>query len=350
MLNPQMIILARESRGYTQEDLSNKLSIKQGTLSKIEQGFQRASDDIIKKLSTVLDYPKSFFEQSDNIYNPSLSYYRKKITIPKRDIVNIEANMNIIRMNIERLLNNIEISETNLLNWNVDEDGPPEKAAQFLREKWKISKGRIDNLTKLIEDNGILVVQINVFSNKFDGLSMFTKGNQPIIFINENMPGDRQRLTLAHELGHLVLHFGQIVSELRDTDKEAYIFGSEFLVPLKEFCSNIDNISLKTLANLKRYWKVSMAALLFKANHYKFITSNQYRYIWSQISGMGYRVHEPIELNVPKESPKLVREIINLHMSELDYSEDELASLVHLNVDEFKDKYLNAESKLKILR
>ena len=40
---------------------------------------------------------------------------------------------------------------------------------------------------------------------KFDGLSAKADGKQ-VVVVGKEWPGDRQRFTLAHELGHLVLH------------------------------------------------------------------------------------------------------------------------------------------------
>lgn len=153
-INPDMIVLARESRGLTQKELSEKIDIRQGTLSKIEQGFQSITEEIIQKLSFNLHFPVEFFLQDDQILNPIMLFYRKRVTIPKKVVAQIESNMNITRINIETMLRSIDIPPPNIIQWDVDEDGSPEKAAQFQREHWGLAKGRIDNLTELIENNG----------------------------------------------------------------------------------------------------------------------------------------------------------------------------------------------------
>ena len=50
----------------------------------------------------------------------------------------------------------------------------------------------------------------------------------PVILINATSPTDRKRLTIAHELGHLVLHSVDVTEEL---EIEANWFAAEFLMP-----------------------------------------------------------------------------------------------------------------------
>ena len=345
-----MIILAREARGYTQNELAELLGIAQGTLSKIEKGIQFPSDEFIDSITEKLSYPKTFFEQEDKIYNPDLIYYRKRIRVGKKQIIKVEATMNIIRMNIERLLKSVDVPENNLINWNIEENGSPEEAAIFLRQKWNVPKGRIDNLTKLIEDNGIIVVEIDLGAEKMDGISMFTTANQPIIFINYSIPGDRQRLTLAHELGHLLLHLGKIINIERDEEKEAMRFAGEFLIPRKEFTNRFETVDLKMLANQKSYWLVSMAAILVKCKEMGMITDNQYKYIWQQMAMLGYKKREPFELTVPKEKPKLVQEILEIHQKNLGYSKNEISSMLNIAESDMENLYYQDNSKLRIIR
>ena len=349
-INSEMIILAREARGYTQNELSELLGIAQGTLSKIEKGIQFPSDEFVDSIVKKLNYPRSFFEQNDKIYNPDLIYYRKRIRVGKKQIIQAEATMNIIRMNVERLLQSVDVPENKLLNWNIEEHGTPEDSAIFLRQQWNVPKGRIDNLTKLIEDHGIIVVEIDLEAEKMDGISMFTTSNQPIIFINYNITGDRQRLTLAHELGHLILHLGKIISIERDEEKEAMRFAGEFLIPRKEFTSSFETVDLKMLANQKSYWLVSMAAILVRSKETGMITDNQYKYLWQQMAMLGYKKREPFELTVPKEKPTLVQEILEIHQKNLGYTKNEISRMLNITEVEMDNLYYKDNSKLRIIR
>ncbi len=349
-VNPEMIVLAREIRGISQSELADLIQLTQGMLSKIEKGLNKPSEEIFTTICNVLAFPMSFFEQTNNIFEPNLSYYRKRIVIKKRDLLKAEGSMNLVRMNLENLMTSVELPELNLPLWDVDVHGAPEAAAKWVRQKWRIPKGRIENLTKIIEDNGIVVVPFDFGSEKMDGLSLISKDRHPIIYINNKMPGDRQRLTLAHELGHLVMHIGQQIAQVRDVEKEAMQFASELLVPASEFLQDLETISLETLGNMKRYWKISMGALLYKAKELAQVTDNQYRYLWQQMAYLGYKTKEPAELNVSPEKATLFKEMLELHTNELGYTKDELANMLHINVKDLNALYYSDNVKLKIIR
>lgn len=345
-----MIILAREARGYTQIELAELLGIVQGTLSKIEKGIQSPSEEFMTSISSKLNYPRSFFEQNDKVYTPDLIYYRKRMTAPRKQILRAEATMNVIRMNLDRLLKSVDIPDVNLVNWNVEEDGSPDDAAIFLRQKWNLPKGRIDNLTKHVESNGIIIIGTELGVDKMDGISMFTTSNQPIIFINANMPGDRQRLTLAHELGHLVLHLGKKIGNERDEEKEAMHFAGELLMPKSEFVSRFEPLDFNSLANQKLYWLVSMGAILVRSKHLGLITDNQYQYLWKQMAIKGYKTKEPYELNIAKERPSLVNELLEFHQKTLGFSKSELSIVLNISEKEIDNLYYPKDTNLRIIR
>lgn len=347
--NAEMLILAREARGLSQEELSDKLGIKQGTLSKLENGFLDTIEHL-PKISTILNFPESFFMQEGKRFEMNAHYYRKKIAVPKKDLAQSKAIINILKMNIDKLLNSVDIPPENLPKWDISTKGSPSKYANYIREYWQIPKGRINNLTELVENNGIVVIHLDFGTTKLDGLSIYTEANQAVIFLNKMFSGDRLRFTLAHELGHLGMHFAQIVESDRDVEKEAMEFASELLVPTNEIMAYLTRLNLEKLAELKRYWRVSMAALLYKAKSLNLIKDNTYRYLWTQFRTLGYHVQEPPELDVPIEKPTLIKEIIDAFINELDYSNSDLAALLSISVDDLETFYLQSRVRFKILR
>jgi Zn-dependent peptidase ImmA (M78 family)/DNA-binding XRE family transcriptional regulator len=349
-INSEMIKLAREARGLSQADLCDRLAIAQGTISKIENKLMECTEELLEKIASNLNYPVTFFKRNDLIFPSSILYYRRKIAVGKKVLSKSEARMNIIRMGVERLLEEIELPENTLGKWDVDKMGPPQLAAKFLRERWRLPKGRIDNLTSILEKNGIVVFHFDFETDKLDGLSFFTEKGQPIIFVNRLLPGDRLRLTIAHELAHLFLHIGQPILLDRDIETEAFTFAAEFLVPLQEFKANVTSIDLKFLANQKRYWMISMSALVYISRENKLITENQAKYLFAQMSSLGYRKSEPAELGVEKERPLMIKSIIDLYKTTLGYSLEELASLLHLSFKDFESEFNLEPFGLKVLR
>src|SRR4051794_21869142 len=116
------VTLARESRGLTQTELGNRLAVRQGTVSKIEAGLIGVSDDLLAKIATVLDYPPSFFVQTDPIFGGGLNdvYHRKRASVPTKRLKRVYANINVRLMHIARLLRSVEL-ECNIPRLSVDE-------------------------------------------------------------------------------------------------------------------------------------------------------------------------------------------------------------------------------------
>jgi len=340
--NPEILKLAREVRSITQEELATSIDIEQGTLSKIEKGVLQADQEIIKNISKVLGFPVTFFYQDKKVISIE-GHYRRKISTSVKKMKQYIAQMTISEWHFMTMLDEINLPEAKLPQWNVLEDGSPAMCAKHLREFWRIPKGRIANLTKFIEDNGVVIIALDL--GELDGFSTYFNGNIPVIFVNKNFPPDRYRLTVAHELGHLILHFGNKVGPDRDLETEAFEFAIEFLVPENSIRPYLSKITIEKLADLKSYWYISMAALLKYANTLGMVTGNQYRYLWTQIGSLGYRKKEPVI--IPIETPGIINEIIHAFLSDLGYTKQELASTLHLTVQEFEHIYLNSKVKLK---
>ena len=344
-VNHKMIVLARESRGLTQTELAKLMGIPQGNLSRMERGDIILKDENLENLCTILKYPESFFYQ-DNQICAADTYYRKAVTVDQKTKLKAEAIMNIYKFNIEEMLKDLEVSTNNIPVLREQYESA-EKMAMYLRSYWNIPKGAIENLSKVAEDNGIIIIQMDFETDKIDGRTILTNTGHPIIFINSNAPGDRQRLTLAHEIGHLILHLGNMPLFGRDEETEAWNFGLEFLMPMVEVKYDFNNnINLEKLADLKRVWKISMQSILYRIQNSGLATYNQCRYLWSQISARGWKKVEPIE--IPKETPTLMNRMVNMFISELGYTKDEVANILKVEKEEFESRYLNVKGKLRV--
>jgi len=347
--NYKMITLARESRGLLRKELSDLLGMSASNITRIENGDISIDRSTITKISNILNYPPSFFYQNEEQFNPDLGFYRKRKSICQRQLRKGEAMIDIDRIIVDRLIDGAELTHSNLLDWDCETMGSPKIAAQHLRSMWKVPKGRIDNLSKLVDENGIIVILKDFPSEKMDGYSMYTKRNsQPIIFVNRNFPIDRIRLTIAHELGHLVLHKNKIIYEGRDAEKEAFEFASEFLVPEREFLTYLDGkVDIQQLITQKRYWRISMHALVMHCQRVGYISYNQARYLYMQLAP--HRKVEPYELPRDIETPFLYKMVIDAYLEDWTFSD--LAKFLHLSVEDFKEKYFQSgtASNMKVI-
>ncbi len=338
-LNPKMITVARESRGLTQLELAEKLSLSTSQMSRIEQDFTEVGEQHLKALSLALNYPEEFFYQEGENLPPALAL-RKRNIVAQKVLLPIEAQVNIYRLSIEKLLKAMGQTSFQLPVLDIEKLGSPAEAARKLRKIWKVDKGTIINLTKVLEDNGIYVIGFDFNTERVDGMSIVANGTHPVIFSNKRSLGDRQRFTLAYELGHLVMHLQTNPSFTRDISHEANEFAAEFLMPEKDIKTDFkDGVTINLLADLKRKWKVSMQALLYRSNDLGIITDNQKRYLINQFNSLNIRRREPAELDVPREQPMKLGDTITMYKTKQRWNVKQLALFLNSSEEEFLSKY-----------
>ncbi|MHB1787075.1 MAG: ImmA/IrrE family metallo-endopeptidase [Acidimicrobiales bacterium] len=123
----------------------------------------------------------------------------------------------------------------------------------------------------------------------------------------EGGTGDRQRFTLAHELGHLVLHTRRRF--VPDPEDEANRFAGAFLIPrdrAEEFVST--DVTLRDLAQLKATWGVSIQALIMRCSQLGLIDPARKASLFKQLSARGWRKTEPVKVHL--EAPALLTKLI----------------------------------------
>ena len=338
-VNYRMVTLARESRGLTQSEFAAELGITQGKVSKIEQGLLAISEQLLEAVSSCLGYPPGFFCLTDSVCAHGINLHRKRAALSKRTLCKIDAHLNICRIHLHKLLGELEISGDGIPEISVNKAVSPEVIAKKLRKLWKVPAGPVENITALLEKAGCVVINCDFDSQLIDGVSSRSADLPPLIFVNKDIPGDRLRFTLAHELGHLVMHS----SPTLEMEDEADAFASEFLMPREEITPLLQHTTLAKLADLKRTWKVSMASLLVRSDHVGAITPRQKQYLWMQLSKAGYRTKEPTQLNIVRENPRLLTLVLDYHLNENGLAKEDIAEMLAINCDEFEKIYMGKQ-------
>lgn len=344
-----MVVLGRESRGLTQSELAATVGISQARISKIEAGLLPLSGEMLKTLSSALEYPEHFFLQDEDLYgiDTSILFHRKRQTIAIKTLNKIHAMVNIRRIHVAKMLKAAEIEPAKRIpRFDIEEfDGQAEDVARAVRASWVLPRGPIQNVTKTIEDAGGIVIKCDFGTRMIDAISQWIVGLPPLFFVNSGVPGDRMRFSLAHELGHVIMH-STVNTDIED---QANRFAASFLMPADDIRHSLGEITVPKLAVLKPYWKVSMGALLKRAADLDKITERQERYIWMQFSKAGYRLREPAELDIPPEEPQLLNKLIDLHRTRLQYSITEFSHLIALREKEVKAIYFGQSNSLRLV-
>jgi Zn-dependent peptidase ImmA (M78 family)/transcriptional regulator with XRE-family HTH domain len=333
--NPEMLALARDLKGFTQGELAEQIHVSQGEMSKIEAGVREPSEDLVAQLAHSLDCVPDFFYLTDPIrFGSGCIYNRKKQSTSQKTLRQLFALVNKRRIEIRRLLQAVELPDNVFPRFDVEDYASPADIARKVRATWRLPPGPLGNLTRTIEDAWGLVVREDFRSPKVDALSQWLPGIPPMFFINESSPADRMRFSLAHELGHIVMH--QIQTD--DMEKEADRFAAEILMPEESIKPHLMEITLPKLAALKQHWRVSMNALLKRACDLGTITERTKNYLWFKMGSLGYKTVEPGP--IAPEQPKILDEMIEIHTKELGYSVQDLARLMVAPEEAIRNRYI----------
>ena len=320
----------------TQGQLAAAASLSQGYVSKVENGLIEPPADQLNAIAAALRYPPSFFMLSDGVHGMSCFHHRKRQSMPVGRLRAIYGRANITRIQATRLLHGVEI-ETPFEFPRMDRDlyESVEEIAQLVRGTWALPLGPIANLIRTIESAGGIVLRCSFETDKLDALSQWIPNQRPFFFVNTEIPADRLRWTLAHEIGHLVMHAMPSPQQERQADH----FAAEFLMPAREVRGELGNLSLPKLAALKQRWKVSMQAIIMRAAALGKITERQKRSLFMRLGQLGYRKSEPV--GIAEETPSLLRQVIEVHRDDDGYSIAELSAAAHMLDHEFRIQYLN---------
>jgi Zn-dependent peptidase ImmA (M78 family)/DNA-binding XRE family transcriptional regulator len=337
-VNPDMIVLARDLRGITQVELADALHLTQATVSRYESGQIDVPAEHLAAIGEFLGRPVSFFYWQDRLYDASCLYHRRNRRISVAEMKMIHAKVNLLRLQASRLLQQAKVkSKYSFHRLDPQKYGGPAGCARELRRLWQLPNGPVRHLVRSIESAGGMIFRCPFGATRVDGISQWpldAPEMPPIFFVHDGIPGDRERLTLAHEVGHIVMH--HLPTE-GDPEEEANAFAVEFLMPAKEISHEFAEMTLSKAAAMKPFWKVSMQAIIMQAFRLKKISAIQYQRLYKQLSAKGYRKCEPAP--IAPEEPEMFRGLLEFHRKTLGKSIAELGNYMGELPDSFTDHY-----------
>ena len=332
-INYKQIIFAREYRGYSQTELASKIvGLSQSNLSKYEKGIGPLSTDVLNRIIDFLGFPTDFYEKKiSNIAENA--HYRRKKGMTKNERSQIDLSNKLLGYIVDQMGESVEFPDMSFRMIDLEDGYTPETVAQYTRKYLGLKDEPVRNIFSLLERNGIIIIELDYDVALFDGVSFLTDGGYYVIIINKNFSNDHKRFTLAHELGHLIMHTSNefLISEYRDKEDEANRFASEFLMPSDAISNSLRGLKLQYLVELKRYWLTSMASIVRRAKDLKCITNEKYKYFSIELSRRGYRKSEPVSVYI--DMPNMYNEAYKLHKNELEYSNEEMATAFSLTID-----------------
>lgn len=331
----------------TQEELATRLGITQAALSRYENDLREPDDEAVAKISEALDVSPEFLTHAFRLTGAIAAdaHMRRQKTTKVSDWKAAEAKLNLYRMRSAFLMRRVPINPTNHIPTFDPDDTTPAAAAKMIRAQWRMPIGPVRNLTRWIESAGVIVIEEHLGTKRIDGLSQWAS-DYPVLLLNADLTNDRKRWTLAHELGHLVLHSNYVDP---DVEAQADAFAAEFLMPRHIIEPDLRELTPSRLIALKKQWGVSMAALFEHAYRLGRATSTDRQRFYRNMNARGWRRNEPAADAIADETPELARTIGQTLLSTAGLTRDEVARLTGRRGAAGEVVFLPPETRLRAL-
>jgi Zn-dependent peptidase ImmA (M78 family)/DNA-binding XRE family transcriptional regulator len=308
MENPvfgERLKLARKRAGLSLRGLAEAIdhAVTAQAIGRYERGEMLPGSEVAIRLARALGVSLSYLFSPSDIRLEGLEF-RKTTRTSAKDRARVEA---AVLDHLDRYLQVEELLGMASHEWDRPEGAPyriqsledAEEAAERLRQDWNLGGNPIPNVTELLEERGIKVLKLD-FPLAVDGLTcrVARAGYEdvPVIVSSNAKSVERQRFTLAHELGHMVV---QVKNKKLDEEKVCHRFASAFLMPHEDLLIEVGqrrhNFGYAEIIQIKQMFGVSAAALMVRLRDLGVINEATLTRVFRGI-GRGWRKAEPAPL------------------------------------------------------
>lgn len=333
---------AREAAGLNQRELAAACGVSAMAISKYERDLSVPSSQVLMALADALGVRVEYFFRTQQVELEKLEF-RKHSRLPAKQEKRVlaDAREQMERwLALEDLLPNewgapFQVPED--VQDSVTSGEDIEQAALTVREAWGLGTEPIVDLIEVLEENGLKVLRSeHARASDFDGLAAEANGHT-VVLVGEDLPGDRQRFTIAHELGHLVLA-GRLKGELaKDEERACNRFAGAFLVPAEEVRKALGSkrswIEPRELYLLKQQWGLSMGGWSYRAADLGIIKRSTLNRFWGLMRKHGWNKTEP-DPQYPPEKPRRFERLIYRALAEELIGDSRAAELLGIPVAE----------------
>lgn len=340
----QRLRISRKAAGLSLRDLAARIGnrVTAQAISKYERNESTPGSAVLMALADALGVSVDYLVGDGDMVLEGVEF-RKKRLVSRREEARIEGRVLDL---LERYLSVEELLGLSSATWEKPRQAPwpvrrdpaeAEDAARGLRALWSLGLDPVPNLVDLLEDRGVKVLSMAL--SGVDGLTARVRsgrrGALSVIVVNREDWGERQRFTLAHELGHMVL---DVDSQAHD-EKAAHYFAGAFLMPAETLRAELGrrrtSIGLSELFDLKRLFGVSVQALTYRCLDVGIFGRPLFRRLFCEFDRRGWRqppYREPCAME--GERPRRFERLCYRALSEGAVSESRTAELLSLSVAE----------------
>jgi len=336
----ERVRLARSAAGLSQRGLAEKVGVSAQAISKYERNEDIPSSGVLLRLARALGVKTEYFFRPVEVVLSQPEYRKRKAMKKKTEKMILGQVRDCLerRMQIEGILDKNRASKFELpeeVSCRIKSMADVEKVSEKLRLFWKLGFDPIDDLSETLEEHGIKIIPVSA-EQSFDACTFWVNGEVPVIAVNKEFPGDRQRFSLAHELGHLVLKKCEI-----DEEKTASRFAGAFLAPasavVNELGKRRSKLSIYELHLLKHKYGLSMQAWIYRARDLNVISESAAKNLFKEFRARGWHIEEPGEQLRPEKNTRFERLVARALEEEL-ISKARAAELLGMPVAKLGEK------------
>jgi Zn-dependent peptidase ImmA (M78 family)/DNA-binding XRE family transcriptional regulator len=295
----------RLMRGLSQTELAAKVGTTQTTISHFEKGRIRPSAQLVDNLGSAFGVSPEFLLAKLDLEPPTRPWLRAYAHASQREADARVAFAAIATEYVHRLELKPLLDRLPEAPLDAEDDEEIEELADAARQEARITSGSVvSNAIRAAERLGCLVLPTESELGRHLGMSVRSNSLPIICVAKQGIPGDRQRFTVCHELGHLILHGDQpppATSEVATRmERQANRFAAAFLTPAEAIVESLDEfggrVTLQTLAKVKAVWGVAIKSLVGRYRSLGLIDEDQARSLYKQLSARRWTKVEPVEV------------------------------------------------------
>jgi Zn-dependent peptidase ImmA (M78 family)/transcriptional regulator with XRE-family HTH domain len=338
----QRLKVARAASGLSLRQLADKIGnqVSAQMIGRYERGEAMPGSTVLLALADALGVSENYLLDPTDLTLENVEFRKRSLTSRKEEAA-VEA---AVLDAVERYLAIEDLVGAASAIWSPPPGAPfrvrtleqAEAAAERLRNLWNLGLDPVPNLAEFLEEQGIKVIVLPLPAD-FSGLLAHVRRRDgrlvPAIVVNGNHTGERQRLTMSHELGHLML----APEAGLDHEKAAYRFGGAFLMPAEPLWAEVGRhrraIAIGELLELKTLFRVSAQAIAYRCKQLDIIGEGAYRNLFQTFARAGWRSPPYNEANpLPAERPHRFRRLCYRAAAEGLASDAKVAELLRISV------------------
>jgi len=275
---------ARTMACLSMDELALHVGISKEAIRKYEHAEAMPNSEKLIKLCAALHIKPDYFFRPE-VYEVTEFEFRKKSKLGVKKVDQIKERIKDLLeryLELEDLLALDSAFVNPVAGIRINSPKDIEKAAEQLRSVWELGFNPINSIIDVLEDHYVKVIEVDE-QIEFDGSSTMVNEKIPVIILNKNLPIERIRFTLLHELGHLIL---SMPDNCTDKEKEQICnnFAGAVLIPSKIMMAELDHkrdrFFLPELAHVQEEFGISIRAIMYRARHLGIITENRFKYFF----------------------------------------------------------------------